>query len=437
MRTPISDVEYSPKQANFIMSPFDHTFDVNEGSIRAGKTAADDARLAMFYLISPDEIHLVSAYNQELAYNLFIEGDGLGLAYIFDGVSHLRRDRGGDHLAIDLPNGHKKIYFKGGAKSNSANAIRGLSLGSVAYSEMNLLNAEFINETFRRTAAAKIRYHLGDLNPPAPQDPIIKVFDERDAHWQHWRMSDNPIMTPQRLAEMEAELKKNTYLYKRDWLGLRVMPQGVIYSMFDQDTMTDQTLIGQPVEMFFEADAGQNDATTMSCNIVTRRVIDGQWKFVLNRVANYYHSGRETGEQRAMSRYAKDLQRFIKWCVWAYQLQYDVVQVDPAALALRAELRQLGIPAIAANNNGHEVSGSVKGIEVGIERSQNLMSNGQFRIVEPKSSGLDSIAYDHYHFIKELGMYIRDENSGKPVDANNHAMDEMRYSVNYFYAHYM
>ena len=76
------------------------------------------------YLATPDAKHLVSAYNQELAYNLFIEGNGMGLAYIFDGSSHLRRDRDGDNLTLDLPSGQKKIYFKGGAKSNSANAIR-------------------------------------------------------------------------------------------------------------------------------------------------------------------------------------------------------------------------------------------------------------------------------------------------------------------------
>jgi len=44
--------------------------------------------------------------------------------------------------------------------------------------------------------------------------------------------------------------------------------------------------------------------------------------------------------------------------------------------------------------------------------------------------------YDHYNFIREIGTYVRDDNSGYPVDANNHAMDEFRYSVNYFYQKY-
>lgn len=437
MRTDLTDVAYSPKQSAFITSPFDHTFDVNEGSVRSGKTAADDARLAMFYLLTPDQTHLVSAYNQELAYNLFIEGDGLGLAYIFDGVSHLRRDRGGDHLALDLPSGHKKIYFKGGAKSNSANAIRGLSLGSVAYSEIDLMNSEFIKETFRRTIKAKYRYHLADLNPPAPEHPILEVFDEYQAHWLHWTMKDNPTLSKQRLAEIEAEMKRNSYRYKRDWLGLRVMPEGVIYAMFDSDKMTDQTLRGEPVEMFFTGDAGQNDATTMSCNIVTRRQVDGQWLFILNRVANYYHSGRDTGHVKAMSTYANELQAFINWCIRSYEMHPNAILIDPAARSLREELLKIGIDNAAANNNAHDVVGSRKGIEVGIERLQNIMTNGQYRLVEPGQSGLDDMSYDHYHFKKEISVYVRDEKTHRPVDANNHAMDEARYSANYFYENYM
>lgn len=435
METPIKNIKFSPLQAKFITSPFDHTFEVNEGAIRSGKSAAACMRLAMFYILSPDKSHLVSGFNQEIAYKIYIEGDGLGLAYIFDGMSHLQRDRGGDNLTIDLPSGQKKIYFKGGGKSNSANSIRGMSLGSVAYTEIDLLNPEFLKETFRRTANAAIRYHLGDLNPPAPNHPILKFFDEHNAKWQHWTMIDNPVMTPKRLDELENEFKANPYIYHRDWLGERVMPEGVIYSMFDKDTMTDKTLIGKPIEMFFSTDAGQEDATTMSCNIVTQVHKDGHYTFVLNRVANYYHSGRDTHDVKAMSLYAEELLRFVNWCQEEYQMYRNVILVDPAARSLREELKRVGLANQAANNNAHEVAGGRKGIEVGIERWQNLMANGQFKLVETPDSGIPQ-KYDHYNFIREIGTYVRDDKSGYPVDANNHSMDEGRYSVNYFYQKY-
>lgn len=436
MQTPIKDIKFSPLQEEFITAPFDHTFEVNEGAIRSGKSAAACMRLAMFYMLSPDESHLVSGFNQEIAYKIYIEGDGLGLAYIFDGMSHLQRDRGGDNLTIDLPSGQKKIYFKGGGKSNSANSIRGMSLGSVAYTEIDLLNQEFLKETFRRTANAYIRYHLGDLNPPAPNHPIIDFFKEHRAKWQHWTMRDNPVMTPSRLNELKTEFSSNPYLYKRDWLGERVMPEGVIYSMFDKDNMTDKTLMGKPVEMFFSTDAGQEDATTMSCNVITQvRDDNGRFKFVLNRVANYYHSGRDTHNVKAMSKYAEELLRFVNWCHKTYQMYSNIILVDPAARSLREELKRVGLVTQGANNNAHEVAGGRKGIEVGIERAQNLMSNGQFKLVETPDSGIP-MKYDHYNFIREIGTYVRDDNSGYPVDANNHAMDEFRYSVNYFYQKY-
>lgn len=443
MKTPINHLLFSKKQKEFLTSPFD-TFDVNEGSIRSGKSAAACMRLALFYLLSPDELHLVSGYNQEIAYNIFIEGDGLGLAYIFDGSSSLRRDRSGDHLALNLPSGHKKIYFKGGGKANSANSIRGMSLGSAAYTEIDLMNEEFIKETFRRTAKAAIRYHLADLNPPAPNHPIIKLFKERSANWRHWTMRDNPSFTQQRLDELKEEYSHNPYEYKRDWLGERVMPEGVIYSMFNKDSMTDHTLIGKPVEMFFETDAGQDDATTMSCNIVTSvKDNNGNYKYVLNRVANYYHSGTDTGHHKAMSTYAEELLQFVNWCQDKYQLYYNVIQVDPAALSLREELRKVGLECENAYNNGHDVQGNKKGIEVGIQRTQNLMSNGQFKLVDvPKRSisfepGSDVVSYDHSNFLREIGTYVRDDATGYPVDKNNHAMDELRYSVNHFYKNYV
>lgn len=442
MKPTITSLRFSPKQKEFLTSPFDHTFDVNEGAIRSGKSAVACMRMALFYLLSKDEQHLVSGYNQEIAYNIYIEGDGLGLAYIFDGVSHLRRDRSGDHLELNLPSGHKKIYFKGGGKANSANSIRGMSLGSVAYTEIDLLNQDFIDETFRRTAKADIRYHLADLNPPSPNHPVIELFNQRHANWRHWTMRDNPVITKQRLAELKQEYSSNSYLFKRDWLGERVMPQGIIYAMFDKDTMTDQTLIGQPVEMFFSTDAGQEDATTMSCNIVTSvRKDDGSYQYVLNRVANYYHSGRDTGHVKAMSTYAEELLRFVLWCEEYWQMSHTRILVDPSSRSLREELRKVGLRTQGANNNAHEVSGGRKGLEVGIQRCQNVISNGQFRLVNPPhfnlpDNDIDVKDYDHYNFLKEIGTYVRDDNTGFPVDANNHAMDEFRYSVNYFNSHY-
>lgn len=421
------NIIFGDKQLEFISAPFTHELEVNEGTPRSGKTTSGVFRYARFLIESPDENHLIVAYNQEQAFRLFIESDGFGLKYIFDGACRISHDENGDHLEIHTPNGIKKVFYKGGGKIDSKNAITGMSLGSVVFCEINLLHMEMIQECFRRTFASKFRYHLADLNPPSPNHPIIReVFDVQNTKWRHWTIVDNPILTEERRQSIYNILIKNPYLYKRDWLGQRVMPEGVIYSMFDMDAHVDKKLVGRPIEMFFTADGGQSDATSVSCNIVTRQQ-DG--KYVLNRVANYYHSGAETGQVKAMSIYAKEIKEFVAYCTKTFAMRYAEFFVDPACKSLREELNLVGISNSTANNNSKEVKGSSKGIEVGIERSQNAITEGIFKLVENDK-------YDHYHFIKEVGMYCRDDN-GKPIDDFNHALDEFRYSINYFYKRYV
>jgi PBSX family phage terminase large subunit len=418
---------FSPKQLETIYRPFDHTLDVLEGTPRSGKTTAGHFRYADYLTWTRDHNHLIVAYNQEQAYRLFIDGDGTGLMHIFGDLAEIKHDEHGSHLQIHTPNGIKKVYYKGGGKSNSVGAITGMSLGSVVFCEINLLHMSMIQECFRRTFAAQDRYHLADLNPPAPNHPVISdVFDVQNTRWTHWTIQDNPIISEERKQEIYETLKKNSYLLDRDWFGKRVMPEGVIYSMFDMEKNTKNTLLGKPFEMYFVADGGQSDATSCSCNIVTRY----KDKFRLNRVANYYHSGRDTGQVKAMSTYAQEIKHFMDYCIEKFEMKYTEVFVDPACKSLREELHKIGIMTSRADNNASDAKKQGGGIEVGIERAQNAITNEQFFLV-------DTDKYDHYHFVKEIGMYVRDEKTGKPVDDWNHAMDEFRYSVNYFYKRYV
>ena len=205
-------IKLSPKQKKVVRYPFDHTLEVHEGTPRSGKTTAVHFRLAFLYSFSRDQNHLVSAYNQEQAFRLFIDGDGTGLMHIFPlgDLSALKHDEHGDHLEIHTPAGIKKIYYKGGAKANSVGAITGMSVGSVAFGEINLLHMDFIQEAFRRTFAADNRFHIADLNPPAPHDPVIKeVFEVQKTRWTHWTINENSLITEKRKQEIYETLQKN------------------------------------------------------------------------------------------------------------------------------------------------------------------------------------------------------------------------------------
>ena len=424
-------IEWSEKQARLIMAPFNHTLDWLEGTPRSGKTTAGTMRFARHLIRSRDNIHLVTGYSAEQAFRLIMDGDGMGLLHIFAGSCRTSHDDSGAHLLIHLPDGDKKVYWKGGGKADSHKAITGMSLGSVYFCEINLLHNDMVQECFRRTYAAKDRWHIADLNPPSPADPCIKnVLGVQDCRFMHWRCEDNPVLTPQRLAEIETACRKSPFLFKRDWLGERVIPEGVIYWMFDPSKhILPQIPLGYtPVEAFATGDGGTTDATSIGFYIVAAKgdmFLPGPRTYTLFRVGCW----RYDGGQMAMSDQAKKIVGdFLPYMRRKYNMRESGIYIDPACKALRLEIEKLGCQTSGADNNAHDIKGSAKGLRCGVEMLQSAIQDGRFYLVEDDRFGTES-------FVKEAGLYCADDN-GNPVDAYNHTMDEARYASNYFLKSY-
>ena len=419
-------IKWSSKQADLIMARFDRCVDWLEGTPRSGKTTAGTMRFARHLIKSRDNIHLVTAYSAEQAYRLIMDGDGFGLIHIFKGHCRTSHDDSGAHLLIHFPDGDKKVYWKGGGKADSHKAITGMSLGSVYFCEINLLHDSMIQECFRRTYAARDRWHIADLNPPSPADPCIKnVLAIQDARFVHWTCADNPILTPERLREIEAACRKSPFLYKRDWLGERVIPEGVIYWMFSPDRhvlnrLPDDFII---TEAFVTGDGGTTDATSIGfylAGFYGDRYF-GPREYKLYRVGNWYY---DRG-QMAMSDQARAIcGEFLPYMRRKYGIKESGVYIDPACKALRLEIEKFGILTNGADNNAHDIKGASKGLKVGVEMLQSGISDGRFYLVEDERFGSEP-------FVKEAGLYCVN-NDGNPVDAYNHAMDEVRYAYSHF-----
>ena len=421
-------IEWSEKQSAFIMSDFDHTLDWCEGTPRSGKTTAGSMRFARHLLRSRDNIHLVTAYSAEQAYRLIMDGDGFGLLHIFRGHCRTSHDDSGAHLLVQMPDGsEKKVYWKGGGKADSHKAITGMSLGSVYFCEINLLHDSMIQECFRRTYAAKDRWHIADLNPPSPADPCIKnVLNVQDCRFLHWTCKDNPVLTPQRLSEIEAACKKSPFLYKRDWLGQRVIPEGVIYWMFSPEKHILNRLPEgfNVIEAFVAGDGGTTDATSVGfylAGFFGERYAPGPKDYRLYCVGNWYYDG----AQMAMSDQARHIVgEFLPYMRQKYRVRENGVYIDPACKALRLEIEKLGVMTEGADNNAHDVRGSTKGLRCGIEMLQSAITEGKFFLVEDERYGTEP-------FIKEAGLYCVND-KGEPVDAYNHVCDQTRYAANHF-----
>lgn len=409
------------------MLPFDRTLDWLEGTPRSGKTTAGIMRFARHLLKSRDNLHLVVGYSAEQAFRLIMDGDGFGLMHIFKGCCRTSHDDSGAHLVISLPDGDKKVYWKGGGKADSHKAITGMSIGSVYFCEINLLHESMIQECFRRTYAAKDRWHIADLNPPAPADPCIKnVLNVQDSRFLHWTCKDNPILTPQRLAEIEAACKKSPFLYKRDWLGQRVIPEGVIYWMFDKDRHIVDRLPDDftMVEAFVAGDGGTTDATSIGffiAGFMGDQYAPGAKEYRLYMVGNWHYDG----GQMAMSDQAKHIcGEYLPYMRQKYRIRENEIYIDPACKALRLEIEKFGLMTSGADNNGHDVRGTSKGLKVGIEMLQSAIQDGRFYLVEDSRYGTEP-------FVKEAGLYCVNER-GEPIDAYNHTLDMARYGHNHF-----
>ena len=421
-------IEWGEKQKALIQADFTHTLDWLEGTPRSGKTTAGIMRFARHLIRSRDNIHLVTAYSAEQAFRLIMDGDGFGLLHIFKGVCRTSHDDSGAHLLIRMPDGsEKKVYWKGGGKADSHKAITGMSLGSVYFCEINLLHDSMVQECFRRTYAAKDRWHIADLNPPSPADPCIKnVLNVQDCNFLHWTCRDNPILTPQRLQEIEAACKKSPFLYKRDWLGERVIPEGVIYWMFSPDRHIVNRLPEDftCVEAFVAGDGGTTDATSIGFYIagfMGDRYAPGPKEYRLYCVGDWYYNG----GQMAMSDQAKHIcGEFLPYMRQKYRMRETGVYIDPACKALRLEIEKFGVITTGADNNAHDVKGSSRGLKVGVEMLQSAINDGRFFLVEDERFGTEP-------FVKEAGLYCVNER-GEPVDAYNHCMDQTRYANNHF-----
>lgn len=425
-------IKFSEKQEHLIALPFDHCLDWLEGTPRSGKTTAGTARFAAHLISARDTNHLIVGYSAEQAYRLIMEGHGMGLLHIFAGRCRPSHDDSGAHLLVHLPQGDRRVYWKGGGKADSHKSITGMSLGSVYFCEINLLHPDMVQECLRRTYAARDRWHIADLNPPSPADPVIKqVLEIQDSRFLHWTCRDNPALTPQRLKEIEAACKKSPFLYKRDWLGERVIPEGVIYWMFDPakhilDRLPDSFCA---TECFVAGDGGTTDPSSVGFYLAGfrgDRWAPGPKRYELYRVGNWYYDG----GQLAMSEQARRIVgEFLPYMRKKYGVRESDVFIDPACKALRLELEKLGLMTSGADNNAHDIKGTSKGIRVGIEMLQSGITDGRFYLVDDPIYGAEP-------FFKEAGLYCVDAH-GQPVDAYNHCMDETRYAYNHFSKTYL
>ena len=135
-------------------------------------------------------------------------------------------------------------------------------------------------------------------------------------------------------------------------------------------------------------------------------ILWGKYDGIWYAIKEYYHSGRETGQQRTDQQYYDDLDAL------AGDLPVRKLIIDPSATSFIALCNQKKRFHVWKANNE---------VVDGIQHTASCLQDGTIKI--------NSCCK---RTIQEFGLYSWDDKAGedKPIKENDHAMDAVRYFVN-------
>lgn len=296
--------------------------------------------------------------------------------------------------------GAKENYFYifGGKDESSYMLIQGITLAGVLFDEVALMPKSFVEQALSRAISYENPKYWFNCNPESPNHYFYKEWIEspKDGTTHlHFLLEDNPILTPQMIERTKAMY--SGVFYDRYILGLWVMAEGLIYPMFNDDCIVP-TEERKYIRYVISMDYGIQNPTA----ILLWGFFDGVWY----EVKEYYHSGRETNQQKTDQDYYDELEKL------AGDLPIDCLIIDPSATSFIALVKQ---------KKRFKVRQAKNDVIDGIQKTASAIQQGKIKVNDCCKNT-----------IKEYGLYSWDTKSGedKPIKESDHALDATRYMVN-------
>lgn len=290
------------------------------------------------------------------------------------------------------------FYIFGGKDERSQDLIQGITLAGCFFDEVALMPQSFVNQATGRCSVDGSKYWF-NCNPDGPfhwfkVEWIDKQVD-KNILYLHFTMDDN-LSLSERVKERYRKMYSGIF-FKRYILGLWVVAEGVIYSMFDTTKHIKEIVANKTGEYYISIDYGTQNATVFLLWLKTK---EGSYC-----IKEYYYSGRDKGIQKTDTEFADDLEEFSK------HFKIRRVIVDPSAASFIAELKKRGFNIKKAKND----------VLDGIRYTASLLNDCKIFF---SSSCVNTI--------KEFNSYVWDEKAAnrgedKPIKENDHAMDAVRY----------
>ena len=292
------------------------------------------------------------------------------------------------------------IYLEGVNDSRAESKIRGLTLNGAYCDELTLFTEDFFSMLLSRLRKPNAKL-IGTTNPDSPyhwlMDKYIDRKDELDMLVLKFLIDDNTFLDPDYITNLKKEY--TGVFYDRFISGLWVVAEGLIYPYGAEGHAT------VPVDAdrrYSQYNVSIDYGTLNPCSMGLWGLSDGTWY----RIREYYHSGRATKALLTDDEYCDELIKLID----GLPVQYVVV--DPSAASFIATIRKRTHYRVLEANNA---------VLDGIRATASALQQGKIKI---QANCTNTLA--------EFGAYRWDENSqdDKPIQDNDHAMDDIRYFVN-------
>lgn len=311
----------------------------------------------------------------------------------------------GENKRIVIRSGsHTNTFFIFGGKDESSyTLVQGITLSGVLFDEVALMPKSFVDQAVARTLSEPEARYWFNCNPESAEHWFYKEWicntRQKKALHLHFTMQDNPILSPEQIAD--AERLYTGVFYNRYIKGLWCVAEGLIYPMFDKAVhVTHHPELQPGGDYYISCDYGTLNPTSA-----------GLWYLQPDghaiRLREYYYDGRKTKTPRTDEEHYKALE----------QLAGDVagkvraVIVDPSAASFIECIRRHGLFRIWQADNS---------VLNGIRDTSSLLQMQYLHICDNCTD-----------IIREFSLYRWDESAteDRPIKENDHAMDDMRYFV--------
>lgn len=388
----------SDKQKKILAFPYSK-FDVLicDGAVRSGKTSIMMWAFVKWAMdnFNGQRFGICGKTVDSASKNIIVPFTSMSLAK----ERYIIRWRRSDKI-LEVRRGNVTNLFEvfGGKDESSFALIQGRTLAGVLLDEVVLMPRSFVEQAMTRCSVdgAKLWF---SCNPGSPQHWFytewIQKHKERNALYLHFSMTDNPGLSEQTIARYEAMF---TGVFRQRYVeGLWVLAEGLIYSVFGEDTIVP-TIERKYSRYVISMDYGIQNPTAM----LLWGFYDGVWY----QVDEFYHSGRETSQQKTDQEYYEDLERL------AGDRYIDSLIIDPSATSFIALVKQ---------QRRFKVRKAQNDVIDGIQKTASAIQQGKIKVNDCCK-----------RTIKEYGLYSWDQKADedRPIKDNDHAMDATRYFVN-------